>query len=454
MDTGKSTMADVSNVLDEDDEQYTEFREKKKRRKVIENLMPENWELGKDKELYSNGHGAVSTSSSPKKRIKVPSSLGRNTSPVISKSNRRKKKISKEFEEKILSGKYPNKKVPIPTNETTIDAHLKKKHVNDPDIRPLEEWLITYGTRHGKELSELTTEVEKSIESGIKKTMSQGTHRPIPKADTPKRKIPIARRNRSSGPATEKKRKREQEEVDTYFSNDKDTSEEPFGMVGASTYKIFQQLYERRKDKDNLLGEIGSSAIDNNCSTTLTLPVVEECSKAYCTDFLREPIGLEERYGERPCRAGQDCIFVALSTRYPDSTEDARPEDGFVCREFLLPSQLERWKREKILPDQEQLCLGCNRMLTTYWYYLYRYKGEEPVEILQDHCNTVDQEGEYDMTYCIYPNPTEDKWSGLSRPVVKFSKETYVYCKMKLVGEKSKREFVLKCVRETKAGFR
>lgn len=198
----------------------------------------------------------------------------------------------------------------------------------------------------------------------------------------------------------------------------------------------------------------GGAARDAPEREALQSVQMEECSMAYCADFLREPKGAE--YGERPCRRGQMCVFMLMAIRYPDSVSKVSTEEGFVCREFLLPSE------KKALDDSNGvrfptavagLCLGCNRFLTTYWYFSKMSAGEEPAELLQNHCNPIEREGEYAASRCLYPNPDESRWTGIARPIVRFAPNTFTYVRVNIVGERTGTAWRLKGARETHVAY-
>ncbi len=179
---------------------------------------------------------------------------------------------------------------------------------------------------------------------------------------------------------------------------------------------------------------------------------LESCSRAYCADFLREPRG--EEFGERKCRRGQSCVFVMMAGRYPDTAVESTIEEGFVCREFLRPSELDVWKAAGTLPEASQLCLGCNRMLTTFYYYMYQSRGEAPVELIQTHYNPVGAPGDYETARCLYPNPDPSKWTGIARPFVEFAPNTFVYVEFELTANTTGRVWRLLGVQEVMTDFR
>lgn len=178
---------------------------------------------------------------------------------------------------------------------------------------------------------------------------------------------------------------------------------------------------------------------------------LEVCSRAYCAKYFREPRG--EEFGERECARGRDCVFVMMAVRYPDTAVEATSEEGFICREFLLPSQELAWRTEGTLPDEKQLCLGCNRMLTTFYYYLYKARDEAPVELIQTHYNPVG-DGEYDPARCLHPNPDSGKWTGIARPFIEFAPNTFVYVEYDITANTTGRKWNLLGVKEEMTDFR
>lgn len=91
------------------------------------------------------------------------------------------------------------------------------------------------------------------------------------------------------------------------------------------------------------------------------IPDLEEVGKEHDDQFLSEA---KAEIGERPCVCGQRCLANHMAKiRYgPDTNK------GFVCKEFLLPSQLRDFLDGKGLPPVQQKCLLCSR----YWmHYIY-----------------------------------------------------------------------------------
>ena len=88
----------------------------------------------------------------------------------------------------------------------------------------------------------------------------------------------------------------------------------------------------------------------------VNVPELEIVPKSHDDAFLSEA---NETIGERPCVCGARCLanFMA-KIRYGKDTNK-----GFVCKEFLLPSQHKDFLHGKGLPATHQKCLICSR----YW---------------------------------------------------------------------------------------
>ena len=79
-------------------------------------------------------------------------------------------------------------------------------------------------------------------------------------------------------------------------------------------------------------------------------------------DLFLAPPNLE--VNERPCCLGNRCIAVWLARwRYGDDTDCA-----FICKEFLLPSQLKKFNEKGALPSPPGKCLLCTRYVQNYIY--------------------------------------------------------------------------------------
>lgn len=95
------------------------------------------------------------------------------------------------------------------------------------------------------------------------------------------------------------------------------------------------------------------------------VPEMEIVSKSHDDKFLAPP---DVSVGERECVCGERCLanFIA-KIRYGKENNK-----GFVCKEFLLPSQYDAFLKGKGLPQVRQKCLLCQRYWTSYVYLLAR----------------------------------------------------------------------------------
>lgn len=92
------------------------------------------------------------------------------------------------------------------------------------------------------------------------------------------------------------------------------------------------------------------------------VPVV---SKSYDDEQLRPPNVL---VGERPCACDDQCVCMLMAKmRHGRSTSL-----GFVCTEFLLPSERETFLQGGGIPARRKKCLVCTRYYQNYLYILAR----------------------------------------------------------------------------------
>lgn len=167
--------------------------------------------------------------------------------------------------------------------------------------------------------------------------------------------------------------------------------------------------------------------------------IPEKTTPDYCRSFMRRALG--DKYGERECKKGQNCIFLLMAQHSPDTVEDGII-GGFIAKEFLLPSQLKIWQEQGKLPARRRLCIGDNRLLCTYRFKEKEEKNEDSLEILQDHCNTIDTEGKcdgsgYSIENCLTPVANRNQKSGarvtgIVEPIVMFNACDYTYSTMEI----------------------
>ena len=152
----------------------------------------------------------------------------------------------------------------------------------------------------------------------------------------------------------------------------------------------------------------------------------EECNKNYCMEFLREAV---PEMSERNCKYEDKCTTKIFSTKYLQTSElilnDS--DNGFICREFLTPSEDKLFKTEGKLPKNRKQCLICNRIRTTDRYLWFQKTNKPVYELMQDHWNTFNEPGEYNLEKCIFFTGSKKKISKLFRPIIKYSSNNYIY---------------------------
>ena len=184
---------------------------------------------------------------------------------------------------------------------------------------------------------------------------------------------------------------------------------------------------------------------------TYSLPTreLEMVPKAHDDLFFRPA---KPDLGERPCINGEKCVCRWLAIfRYGEETDAA-----FVCREFLLPSQLNEFQSSGKVPKAQGKCLMCARYFTAYTYTLARNMPsfspkssitiqafgnkigvESPEDEAMTHSNAVGGEDGYRPDAMLY---VDEKWTStaasrgalgtlLWRPVVRFQSSDYVFVK-------------------------
>lgn len=221
-------------------------------------------------------------------------------------------------------------------------------------------------------------------------------------------------------------------------------------------------LLEMEKDEDqreNIYRSLAEDYVSNSKDNYVDLGT--SCSKRYCADFLREAI---PELNERSCRRKSECVCLLLKNIFPDGIEDNEDThvndadtEQFICREFLNPEEDRQFKKHGILPNNENLCLLCNRLTTTSAYYTLLKRNKNSIYIIQDHHYIVDDDDSgdcYKLDECIYPNPNSKKFYGLVRNFVKFNSSAYIYGSIKVDADHEQRKSIdVKCIIERKRNF-
>lgn len=183
---------------------------------------------------------------------------------------------------------------------------------------------------------------------------------------------------------------------------------------------------------------------------------LEEVNPEYCEKFLREPIFSFERN----CKREEKCVAKTMYIRHPDCVEDTPMARTAICREFLLPSQQQKFDKTKDLPIYRQACLLCKRLLTTYTYKKNEKENKEPLEIIQDHYNTVGVENNgYPLDSCLHPVANKNqksgsKVTGIVLPIRRFSAADYIPSTQMIPNIEKDGELIeVRCFVETPLNF-
>jgi hypothetical protein len=175
---------------------------------------------------------------------------------------------------------------------------------------------------------------------------------------------------------------------------------------------------------------------------------LEVVSKSHDDQFLAPANTL---LGERHCVLGDRCTALWLAKwRYGEDTPYA-----FLCKEFLLPSELKTFQTSGKLPEVQKKCLLCTRYYATFLYRVARtdpsFNPSSQIQV-QSFCNSMgsgkgEDVPEYANKFCTHDGYSrdamlcvDDSWcetaaarsimgTMLFRPQVKFLSSNYVYDK-------------------------
>ena len=108
--------------------------------------------------------------------------------------------------------------------------------------------------------------------------------------------------------------------------------------------------------------QLVASVFEKAAVPTADVPVVP---KSWDDGYLRPP---NAQIGERGCACDKMCLCVLMAKhRHGDENEL-----GFVCTEYLLPTESEAFHSGRGLPKNRKKCLVCTRYFQTYLYWQAR----------------------------------------------------------------------------------
>lgn len=148
--------------------------------------------------------------------------------------------------------------------------------------------------------------------------------------------------------------------------------------------------------------------IDRSAKDVKNRPVVEISHRSYENEFLREP-----KRNERKCAKGNCCEGLKITTT----------DEGFILREYLLPSQYKRFLEKAELPLSPQLCLMCRRAEVAKLYVCMRADNDTSSALISDFYNFGSVPGEYALDQMLLPSTSNHV--GLFDPVVLHVRKNY-----------------------------
>jgi hypothetical protein len=161
----------------------------------------------------------------------------------------------------------------------------------------------------------------------------------------------------------------------------------PFGL-DPSAYPMFQHFLDQHGDAFR-----ARHALMRDAAGTMPHPEQEVVTRAYLQPFRLPPDPGSER---RPCCLGGLCRFMWLAET------EARPDWGYVAREFKLPSQEAEWvkRRARGVPVSDEAdgppgpCIDCILYAMTAKYY-FELRERRPHILPVNTFTVLVGEGEY-----------------------------------------------------------
>jgi len=139
---------------------------------------------------------------------------------------------------------------------------------------------------------------------------------------------------------------------------------------------------------------------------------IEGVTREYEERFMVEPSG-----DQRQCCMAEECEGKFIT----------QVANGFVLREFLLPSQEKAYHETKRYPIQRAPCIFCKRLQIARLLVSVRAAGTGMREdcLVQDYYNFVNIPGEYRLEDCLLSK--KSVWEGIVSPVVLHVRNAYKF---------------------------
>ncbi len=309
----------------------------------------------------------------------------------------------------------------------SISDKKKIMKVKPADHRSIEQWVMDHYKIKGKTEGEVRSDVlsftNEMVARGI---LSE--------------KRALKRRNTKEVNQKNKDTERKQS-MKKYYSYEE---EDKVSQLDPRDEKTMQFIYQQEMIRNRLYRDAVTELLSKAKDLALSNP--EEVNAEYCTRYLREP---DLDNNERACKKGEKCICLIMAGFQPDGCERALSDNGFICKEFLTPSQEQKYIiNEEKYPKEQFLCLPDLRLTTNFRWNQNVKENIIPKESIQNHCYKVDVPGGYRSEKCI--SPLENSHWGITHHFLKWSTSDYNYNTFTPEGE----DRVFKCLVEQNLCFR
>jgi len=170
---------------------------------------------------------------------------------------------------------------------------------------------------------------------------------------------------------------------------------------------------------EELLATLPAQTLDALREASLVAPALEEITPQYARDFLRRP-RLDAH--ERPCSAGEMCVFHFVGVRAPNAALNTHTTHRFTGRELLLPSEVASGQR----PEHAGWCLLCWRRINSTTAYRALMARQRIDNALRHHCVRAGVAGGYSLDKCL-PIAHGDHQNGVIAYQLEYSNDDYAY---------------------------
>lgn len=164
-----------------------------------------------------------------------------------------------------------------------------------------------------------------------------------------------------------------------------------FGLLHSLAIRILESKLSNDATKVGLNKFVSSYELGTSRLHPLDAPDLPQVSLDYHCKFMAQPDPNDHH--QRLCINNESCLCYTARTL--GTHINARNNMGFICREFLLPEQLERVQVHGELPKKRRMCIVCYMFHITLMVNKAKDRGIAAVRLLNDHTVTVNCEGGY-----------------------------------------------------------